>query len=262
MSRSDAGREHAWPAPGGARLLHLAETDSTNAEAARRAIAGEQGPLWIMADRQSAARARRGRSWSGGEGNLAASYLTATAMPPARAALVSFVAALAVADLCRLLAPRAEVTLKWPNDVLLNGGKVAGILLESASHAGRLDWIVVGIGVNLAAAPPPLDIRAGGTPPTSVIAEGGRKIAPDAALGLLAQALQRHLDRFMADGFEPIRADWLAQAERLGGRIGAGLATERLDGIFEDVDLSGALVLRTVSGGVRRVAAADIFFPD
>ncbi|MEL6336427.1 MAG: biotin--[acetyl-CoA-carboxylase] ligase [Pseudomonadota bacterium] len=248
--------------PGGARLLHLSEIDSTNAEAARLAARGERGPIWILADRQSAARGRRGRGWSETEGNLTASLLIAPDMTPERAALTSFAAALAVAELFRTLAPRAEVTMKWPNDVLLNGRKAAGILLESSGGAGRLDWLVIGIGVNLGQPPEMTEIRPGGTPPTGIAAEGGRHATPRAALEILAAALDRSLGQLTQEGFAPVRAAWMAQAARLGQRIGAGLANESLEGVFEDVDPSGALVLRTGQGGLRRIAAADIFFPD
>lgn len=171
-------------------------------------------------------------------------------------------AALAVADLFRVLAPAARVSMKWPNDVLLNDRKAAGILLESSGSAGRIDWLVIGVGVNLTDAPAGIDIRPGGTPPTGVVAEGGRHATPLEALAVLAEAMSRRVALFEREGFEPVRADWLAQAARLSETVEAGLANDRLEGIFEDVDLSGSLVLRTASGGLRRIAAADIFFPD
>ena len=109
----------------------LDEVDSTNAEARRRADAGDRGPRWITASRQTAGRGRRGRAWETGAGNLAATYLAHTAKPPAEAAQVSFVAALAVADLAAAYVPAALVSLKWPNDPMIAGRKTAGILVES-----------------------------------------------------------------------------------------------------------------------------------
>ena len=117
----------------------LDEIDSTNAEARRRAEAGAAGPVWITAKRQSAGRGRRGRSWETGAGNLAATLLTVTSRPAGEAAQVSFIAALAVADLAAAYAPPSLVALKWPNDPLIAGKKVAGILVESGPHpAGGL----------------------------------------------------------------------------------------------------------------------------
>ncbi|MEM9146103.1 MAG: biotin--[acetyl-CoA-carboxylase] ligase [Pseudomonadota bacterium] len=248
-----------WPA--GTGRLVLATVDSTNAEAARRAEAGEAGPLWIMAVEQTAARGRRGRRWSGEPGNLFATLLVRPNLSPRDAALVSFVAALAVADVAEAAAPEAEIRLKWPNDVLVNGGKVAGILLESAGIAEQLHWLAVGIGVNLVGAPGDAEIRPGGTPPISLTAAGAAPMRPETALSHLAEAMARWLARFESHGFEPIRSAWLARAAHLGQRIGAGLPTEQLWGTFEAVDDRGNLVLNTASGR-RLIAAAEIHFPE
>ncbi len=245
--------------PGGARRLALPEVDSTNAEAARRAAAGERGPLWIVAQRQTAGRGRGGRGWEMPAGNLAATLLMRPALPPARAAQLSFVACLAAADLLAALAPAARVSLKWPNDPLLNGSKAAGVLLESSGGAGGIDWLAIGIGVNLAAAPPAEALRPGGVRATSVVAEGGRALAPDEALPRLAAAFEAWAARHRAEGFAPIRAAWLARAEGLGRPIEARLPDGVLTGIYEDVDEHGRLVLRGASG-VSRVSAADLFF--
>ena len=130
-----------WPP--GIGLVRLAEVDSTNAEARRRAEAGEAGPLWITAGRQTQGKGRRGRAWETGPDNLAATLLLQPDAPPAQAAQLSFAAALAVADLAAHYAPDVAVTVKWPTDVLARGRKLAGILLE----VGR-DWLAVGIGVS------------------------------------------------------------------------------------------------------------------
>ncbi|MCX8507888.1 MAG: biotin--[acetyl-CoA-carboxylase] ligase, partial [Rhodobacteraceae bacterium] len=148
-----------WP-EGYARHV-LAEVDSTNSEAARLAP-GLTRPTWIMARRQTAARGRRGRVWISPAGNFAASLLMRPSGDAAQAALRSFIAALALADsLADLSGPRAHISLKWPNDVLLNGGKVAGILLESVGQGAGLGHLVIGIGVNLVAAPPPEAVEPG-----------------------------------------------------------------------------------------------------
>src|SRR5690606_16714456 len=113
----------------------------------------ETGPLWISARRQSEGRGRRGRAWESDSGNLAATLLTVTRKAPAEAAQITFIAALAVADLLDAYAPPSLVTIKWPNDVMLAGQKASGILVESGAHASGGLWLAVGIGVNLAQAP-------------------------------------------------------------------------------------------------------------
>lgn len=177
-------------------------------------------------------------------------------MPPAAAALLTFAACLAVADLFEAVAPRARVELKWPNDALLNGRKAAGVLLESAGQGQRIDWLAVGVGVNLAHHP---DAAPDAWPPTSVAAETGSAPAPEVALDLLAAAFARWSGRLDVDGFAPLRTAWLARAARLGEKVAARLPRETVEGVFTDLDASGALVL-SVGARQRRIAAADVFF--
>ena len=129
------------------------EIDSTNAEARRRAEAGAGGPVWITAAVQTAGRGRRGRAWSTERGNLAATLLMTTDLPPAEAAQVSFVAALAACDLADACLGQGAARLKWPNDVLVHGRKAVGILVESGARQDARLWLAVGIGVNLKHAP-------------------------------------------------------------------------------------------------------------
>lgn len=237
----------------------LAETDSTNAEAERRAAAGG-GPLWILAHRQTAARGRRGREWINPAGNFAATLLMRPAGKTAAVALRSFVAALALAEaLEALTASGPAVTLKWPNDVLLNGGKVAGILLESAGAGGGVSHLAIGFGVNLIAAPPAGAVEAGALAPVSVLAETGVRVMPEALLAHLAPAFARLEDQFVRQGFAPIRTAWLARAARLGQRITARTTTETVSGRFETLAEDGALVLATPEGR-RAIPAAEVFF--
>jgi BirA family biotin operon repressor/biotin-[acetyl-CoA-carboxylase] ligase len=178
-------------------------------------------------------------------------------MAPAAAAQLSFAAALAVADLLGRFAPSASIALKWPNDVLLEGGKASGILLESEGGGGRLDWLAIGIGVNLVAAPP-ADPEA--AHPPACLADHAPPPSPEAALTALAAAFEGWRARHAAEGFAPLRAAWLARAARLGEPIEARLPSETLRGTFADLDADGALVLHTAAGP-RRIAAADVFFP-
>lgn len=229
------------------------------AEAARRARDLVQ-PTWICALEQTAARGRRGRAWSMPPGNFAASLVMRPAGTPVQAALRSFVAALALRDaLADVTGQPGMLTLKWPNDVLLNGGKVAGILLESAGAAGRIDALIIGIGVNLAAAPAAADLEPGAVPPVSVAEETGVRVAPEPFLTHLAATFEHWERVYTRQGFAPIRGAWLADAARLGETITARTPRESVTGTFADVDSDGQLVLETAHGA-RRIAAAEIFF--
>lgn len=237
----------------------LGEVDSTNSEAQRLAP-GLTQPTWILARRQTAARGRRGRAWVSPEGNFAATLVMRPNGDPAEAALRSFVAALALADaLETVCGPGATVTLKWPNDVLLNGGKVAGILLESAGAGGQVSHLAIGIGVNLIAAPPKEAVEEGALTPVSVQGETGIRIPPEEFLTYLAAAFARWEAQLVTYGFSPIRTAWLARAARLGQPIKARLPGETIEGTFETIAEDGELVLAT-SQGRRHIPAADVFF--
>ncbi|SNS26542.1 biotin--[acetyl-CoA-carboxylase] ligase [Antarctobacter heliothermus] len=244
-----------WPQGYGRRVL--AAVDSTNAEAARVA-AGLAGPEWILGLRQTAARGRRGRAWVNPEGNFAATLVMRPTETPDRVALRSFVAALALYDaLERVTGTAIGLSLKWPNDVLLNGGKLAGILLESIGGPGG--HLAIGVGVNLLAAPAVAEVEAGAVTPVALLPEIGVRVTPEAFLAALATAFATHEARFVTYGFEPIRSLWLQRAARLGEVLTARTARDTVTGVFETVDATGQLVLKTPKGRVT-VAAADIFF--
>lgn len=253
-----SGNAPAWP-EGWDRIV-LDETDSTNAHAARIADALTR-PTWIMARRQTAARGRRGRVWSMPEGNFAATLVMRPEGEVAHTALRSFVAALALADaLGGVTNGEVVITLKWPNDVLLNGGKVAGILLESNGDKRGLRHLAIGIGVNLAALPDTALIEPGATAPVSVLGETGITIAPEALLNALAVAYAGWERQFTTYGFTPIRNAWMARAARVGERISARTMTETISGTFVTVGPDGALVLHDPGGGWHSIPAADVFF--
>jgi BirA family biotin operon repressor/biotin-[acetyl-CoA-carboxylase] ligase len=238
---------------GGAVVLWLDETDSTNAEARRRAQAGEAGPLWIAARRQTAGQGRRGRSWDGGRDNLTATLLFTTDKPLAEAAGVSFVAALAVADLLEAAVPDIAVTLKWPNDVLLAARKTAGILVESGAAGARF-WMAVGIGVNLASAPADMH------PAAAAVADYADPPTPEEALTHLAERMAVWLRLWEEEGAAPILAAWTARAAGVPGPCVARLPQETVEGYAEGLDSDGALRLRLADGRERRIAAGDVFF--
>ncbi len=241
---------------GAAPVIVLDEIDSTNAEARRRAEAGEAGPVWLVGLRQTAGRGRRGRPWETGEGNLAATLLFRTDKSPAEAAQVSFVAALAVADMVSQYAPASLVSLKWPNDPLLGGLKVSGVLIESgASPLGGL-WLAVGIGVNLKRKP--IDSER---PATSIATYSEtHPPAPTEAIEVLAEAFGRWFDIWTSLGFPAIADAWTARAHGLGEPCVARLGTETVEGIAEGLDADGALRLRLPDGHLRRITAGDVFF--
>jgi BirA family biotin operon repressor/biotin-[acetyl-CoA-carboxylase] ligase len=238
-----------WPQ--GFSLIRHDQIDSTNSEARRLAEAGERGPVWITADRQTAGRGRRGRVWEQGDGNLAATLLI---HPAGDFAQLSFAAALAVADTAQHFAPTAIVAVKWPNDVLANGGKLAGILLESGLNSKNEGWLAIGIGVNLASHPEGTEF-----PATSLAQLGIAPPSPQDALALLAARFAHWYDAWMREGFETLRAAWLARAGGLGAPIRARLPHETRHGVFEGIDASGALLLNE-QGQVRVITAGEVFF--
>jgi BirA family biotin operon repressor/biotin-[acetyl-CoA-carboxylase] ligase len=240
-------------------VLWLDTVDSTNAEARRRAEGGDAGPLWIAARNQTAGHGRRGRPWSTLPGNLAATLLTASPLAAAEAAGVSFVAALAVADLACAYVPEALVALKWPNDVLLDGRKLSGVLVESGPKAGGGVWLAVGVGVNLAAAPADVE-RPAAALAQHLAPDRGAPPAPDEALNVLAAAFDRWNSVWAEGGLAPILAAWSGRSRGLPGPCTARLANETLAGNAEGLDSEGCVRLRLPDGRLRRIAAGEVYF--
>ena len=238
------------------KILAFDAIDSTNAEARRLAEAGEMGPLWITAKRQTAGRGRRGRSWETGAGNLAATLLMATDRPAREAAELSFVAALAVSDLLSAHLPPERVKVKWPNDVMVSGRKIAGILVESGARREGGLWLAIGIGINLATAPIAADR------PATTLAHETRLPPPEPAVALegLADAFAEWLVGWDARGFAPVAEAWTERAYGLGERCTARLPDETVEGVAEGLDADGALRLRLADGRIRRITAGDVFF--
>ena len=234
----------------------LDTVDSTMAEAARRASELER-PTWIVAKTQTAARGRRGRAWVVPEGNLNATLIFRPQATAAEAAKRPFLAANALYQALSIYVPAEKLSLKWPNDVLLSGGKVAGILLESSGQGPFVDWLSVGIGVNLKRTPE--GVKDAAFPPTSVFEETEVDIAPMDFLSTLADAYATQEAKLMRLGFKRIRDDWLAHAARLGEVITARTGREEITGIFDCIDNDGNLVLITGTGP-RSIAAADVYF--
>ncbi len=236
--------------PASYSLLHFADIDSTNDEAKRRGAAGAPHGLVIWADRQTAGHGRQGRAWQSPDGNLYCSILLRPEREPASVAQLSFAAALAVCDaLPAQLTPRC----KWPNDVLIGGKKIAGILLESEAAGAGIAWLVIGVGINIATHPENTETAA------TSLAAWGIASAPGAVLADLCRHFLRWHDTWRDGGFAPLRAAWLDRAYGLGSDIRVRYGTAETRGRFIDLDRSGALVLESAEG--RRHIAAGTIFP-
>ncbi|MBV9827494.1 MAG: biotin--[acetyl-CoA-carboxylase] ligase [Alphaproteobacteria bacterium] len=235
--------------PVGYRLDHRTIVGSTNDEAKILARGGAPTGTLVWADGQTAGRGRRGRNWVSAPGNLYLSLIQRPSGTPARAAQLGFIAAIAVAD-----ALPAASRLKWPNDVLLDGRKLSGILLESETGlAGSLDFVVIGIGINILSAPTSVEF------PATCLAEAGiTNVIPADLLETLVAHFDTWLRRWGHDGFAPIRSAWLARANGLGDMIRVRLDRETLEGRFLDLDENGALVLETRMG-MRHITAGAVF---
>ena len=232
--------------PDGWTLVALHSVGSTNDEAARLAEAGASEGTVVWAREQTGGRGRRGRVWASPLGNLYSSTILRPDCPAARAAELGFVAALAVAD---MVPAGRQLRVKWPNGVLVEGGKVAGILPESAIGAdGRAEHVILGIGVNVGFAPQLPEMRYPGA------CLGG---TVEAALEGLTAALVRRLAQWRRAGFDAVRAEWLAKAGPLGTQVDVKLGEELVQGRFAGMDREGALLLDTAAGP-RRIVAGEL----
>lgn len=256
MTGTPPGVFHRPALPAGWRLVMLDSVGSTNDEARELAASGGGHGTIIWARRQEAGRGRRGRRWESPEGNLYCSVILRPDVPPSRAAELAFVVALALAEtIAALVGPGPELRLKWPNDVLLGGRKVAGILLEAAlAPTGGVVWVIAGTGVNIVSAPPDTIF-----PATSLRAAGHDGVAPAMVLERYAKALSEGDERWRQAGFAPVRHAWLARAWKLGEPLTVRRDHATVTGRFEDLDKDGALLLRQDDGAVRRVTAGDLF---
>ena len=237
----------------GVRHIAYETLGSTNAEALARARAGERGPLWITAASQSAGRGRRGSTWVSAPGNLYATLLLSEPSPPEHAPQLSFVAALALHDAIGECAPQIGPLLKvkWPNDLLLNGAKLAGILIEG--EGDPTFSVAIGIGINCAAHPDGMAF------PATDLAAAGALVTPAQALAVLSAAMYKRLDQWQrGQGFAGIRADWLKRAAGLGQEIHVRLPERELTGSFQGIDDAGHLLMVGASG-VTTVTAGEVF---
>ena len=228
--------------PDGYRIVGLRRIDSTNAEALRRAAEGAPHGTVVTAAEQTAGRGRRGRAWVSAPGNL---YMTILVYPPEGSAFaqLSFVAAVALGE---AMDPETDFRFKWPNDLLVEGRKIAGILVEADEGAAA-----VGIGVNTARTPEEVRETAGDL--------GGRRDAT-ALSARICETFDRWYRRWLTDGFGPVREAWLSRAAGLGTEIGAESGGRTVRGRFDRLTPEGALVLVDASGAETEIAAGEVFF--
>lgn len=237
----------AWP------VHRFGKIDSTNTEAKRHTQAGGFADCWIVAEEQTAGRGRLQRNWASPKGNIFATALFHEPGGIPIASRIPFASALAVSDTVLYFAPDADVRLKWPNDVRVDGAKLSGILIETGNDADGL-WIAAGMGINVAEAP-----EGTGQPVTSLKALAPEKV-PDAydVFIVLSECFLHRLEQ-ARDGFEPVRRDWLARAEGLGKRVRVTPNGVPLDGVFEDMAPDGGLILRLPDGSQQTIRAGDVF---
>jgi BirA family biotin operon repressor/biotin-[acetyl-CoA-carboxylase] ligase len=234
------------------RIEQVAEIDSTNEACRLRALAGEAAGLVIRADRQTAGRGRRGRNWSSPPGNLYTSILLRPQRPASEAAALGFAAVMAIGDVAEaLLPPGTLVQHKWPNDLLIDGSKASGILLEA-----QPGFVVLGVGVNIASHPADMSY-----PATDLVAAGAAPIAPQALLERLLTALAPLYESWERASFAALLPAWRRRAAGLGGPIEVRLERETLTGTFRDLEPDGTLRLTLSDGTEQRIAAGDVYLP-
>jgi BirA family biotin operon repressor/biotin-[acetyl-CoA-carboxylase] ligase len=241
--------------PPGYRLVSYDKVGSTNEEAKRLARDGAAEGTLVWALEQTAGRGRRGHTWASPPGNLYLSLILRPDCSVGRAAQLGFVAALAVGDTLGAIAGGLEdVSCKWPNDVLVEGRKIAGILLESELAEREIpEFVILGVGINLVSSP-----QGTGFPATSIAEQGREASSPADALEEFARNFHAWQRRWREVGFAPIGTAWRARATSLGEPIRVQLETATLYGRFLDIDEHGALLLES-AGELRRIAAGEVF---
>jgi len=248
----------------GYRLVAFEQTGSTNAEAMARARGGERGPVWFVTTEQTAGRGRRNRPWIAPRGNLASSVLEVMDIAPAKAATLGFVAGLALEAALRTIASQTELAmpssdnkgfaLKWPNDVMAGGRKLAGILLEAEAIDSRLA-VVVGIGTNVVAAPT-------GTPLPAVSLKAlGIETSAEALFAALSDGWTEFRSIWGdGSGFGEIRRLWLQRAAGLGEKVAIKSGGAAIEGTFETIDEQGCMMVRTPAGKLVPITAGEVHF--
>lgn len=223
----------------------VASTASTNGDLLAEAQAGAPEGRWLRAESQTGGRGRAGRSWLSPPGNLYASTIVRLRPGDPDAATLALTASVALEEVASAYAGPDKLQLKWPNDLMAGRAKLAGILLERADEA-----VVIGFGVNIAHHPADLE-----RPTSSLAALGGAVPEPGEFLVELADAFARWLARWRGEGLAPVRERWLERAHA----VGTALVSSDVEGLFEGLDMTGALLLRRADGRVDTIRAGDVF---
>src|SRR6202163_818599 len=249
----------------GYRLAAFDSIGSTNAEAISRAREGEYGPIWFVTSEQTAGRGRRHRPWIAPRGNLASSILEVIDVSPAIAATLGFAAGLALEAALQKVSIEASVrsagsddmkfALKWPNDVLAGGQKLAGILLEAEAAGDNALAVVAGIGTNVVAAPE-------GTPtPATSLAAMGVHIGAEELFAELSDAWAEFRGIWdKGRGFGEIRKLWLERAAGLGQPVAIHTGGATVEGTFDGIDEAGCMIVRTAAGARVPISGGDVYF--
>jgi len=249
----------------GYRLAAFESIGSTNAEAMSRARGGERGPMWFVTSEQTSGRGRRNRAWIAPRGNLASSILEVIDVSPSVAATLGFAAGIALETALRRVSQKAspgsagtehmQFSLKWPNDVLAGRQKLAGILLEAEALADHRLAVVVGIGTNIVAAPE-------GTPtPATSLAALGIDAGAEELFGALSDSWAEFRGVWDAGrGFGEIRRLWLERAAGIGQPVAVHTGASTVEGIFDTIDETGCMVVRTADGTQVPISAGDVYF--
>jgi BirA family biotin operon repressor/biotin-[acetyl-CoA-carboxylase] ligase len=241
----------------GSEIICFRETDSTNALAFKLAEEGAVEGTVVIADAQRRGKGRIGREWESPPGvNLYCSIILRPPIPPVAAFQITFLSAIAVArsvSRCALLEP----SIKWPNDILVNGGKVAGLLNEMSAETEKVNFIVLGIGVNLNMRRDqfPQNLRH---PASSLLLEGGVEINRTGFIRDLLMNLDALYDGYLRDGYAPIRDEWLAMSRMAGRRVRVTDYNRSTEGMVRGIDDNGALILECAGGGMERVLTGDV----
>ena len=237
--------------------LHYEETvDSTNRVAVELAQGGAPEGTVVLADHQTAGRGRLQRSWQSPPGcNLYLSVILRPAIPPHDAAQITLLAGVAVAEAISAVCPE-RVGIKWPNDLLVGGRKVCGILTEAKMAMGRIDSVIVGVGLNVNIDSADFDPAHRETA-TSLREETGRDHSREDLLFLLCERFEQWYEIFQHEGFAPVKDSWLARTAMAGKRLRVLFRDEVREGVFAGIDRDGALLIADEQGAVRRVNAGD-----
>ena len=242
-------------------LLSYDVLDSTNEEARRLASGGGSHGAVIWAKRQTSGRGRMGREWVSAEGNLFVSVLLNPPKKIEECSQLSFVAALAAAETLEAIVGDGDITCKWPNDVLFNGRKIGGILLEAFSTMDEFgrerQWVVVGVGINVDSHPEHVMF-----PATSLKQAGVEIISAKIVLSRFIYNFIHQYDEWVKKGFVPVHKAWTGRAYRIGHATEVIIGDKQLDGVFDGIDPSGRLLLKAPSGAITGITAGDVFFKE